>query len=256
MSPLLITIIGVSFIFMMTVLGGAMVFLFKKDLSPNFNSLFYGFAAGLMVAASIWSLILPSIEQSSYLGWASFVPAALGVVFGATFLVLMDKFIPKIIDRSGRSKRFGKTEKMFLAVFLHNIPEGLAVGLAFGNAFVAGELSAFYAALWFALGIGLQNFPEGSAISLPMRDKSNKKAFLYSVASGVIEPIMAIVGVLLTQVMAGIIPWLLAFSAGAMIFVVAEELVPEAKLSSSSNIGTWGFILGFVIMMTLDVALG
>ena len=256
MSSLLITIIGISFIFIMTVLGGAMVFLFRKDLSPNFNSLFYGFAAGLMFAASIWSLILPSIEKSVCLGWASFVPAALGVVLGAAFLVLLDKFISKIINRGGQSNRFGKTEKMFLAVFLHNIPEGLAVGLAFGNAFVAGELSAFYSALWFAIGIGLQNFPEGSAISLPMRDKSNKKAFLYSVASGAIEPIMAIVGILLTRVMAGIIPWLLAFSAGAMIFVVAEELVPEAKSSSSSNIGTWGFIIGFVIMMILDVALG
>ena len=258
MSKLVITIIGVSFIFLMTVLGGSLVFLFKKSISGKMNSLFLGFASGLMIAASIWSLILPAIEQSSSYGKLSFLPAALGIILGALFLVLMTKILPFLINKNKKNYKMSKYGKLLLAVTLHNIPEGLAVGLAFGNAFVLGEMSAFYAALWFAIGIGIQNFPEGSAISLPLSQAcgSNKKAFYYSVLSGIVEPLMAVLGILLSTLLSSLLSWLLAFSAGAMLFVVAEEILPESKASHPSNIGAWGLIAGFVIMMILDVALG
>lgn len=260
MSKLLITIVGVSFIFLMTVLGGSMVFLFKKNLSGKLHSLFLGFASGLMIAASIWSLIIPSIEQSKDMGKWSFVPAAVGIIIGALFLVLMTQILPCVLkrDKNGKKKPFSKPSKLFLAVTLHNIPEGLAVGLVFGNAFLLGEISAFYSALWLAIGIGIQNFPEGSAISLPMSQafKSNKKAFFYSVMSGLVEPIMAVLGIFLSSVLSCVMPWLLAFSAGAMLFVVGEELLPDTKECHPSNIGAWGLIIGFVVMMILDIALG
>ena len=168
MSHLAITIIGIGFIFLMTTLGGAVVFFFKKPLSGKANSLFLGFASGLMIAASVWSLILPAIEQSSSWGSLSFLPSSLGIVLGAIFLVLMDKLLPKMFKLKHDGQQ--KSSQLFLAVTLHNIPEGLAVGLAFGNAFVIGETSAFISALWLALGIGLQNFPEGSALSIPLKE--------------------------------------------------------------------------------------
>lgn len=260
MSKLVITIIGISFIFLMTVLGGCVVFLFKKNLSGKFNSLFLGFASGLMIAASIWSLIIPAIEQSTNYGSLKFLPASLGIVLGALFLVLLSQFIPFLLNRKKKDekKELSKPAKLFLAVTLHNIPEGLAVGLAFGNAFLIGEMSAFYSALWFAIGLGIQNFPEGSAVSLPLSQslKSHKKAFLFSVLSGIVEPVMAVIGILLATALSSAMPWLLALSAGAMLFVVAEELLPDTKLSHPSNIGAWGLIIGFVLMMILDVALG
>ena len=240
----------------MTTLGGAVVFFFKKPMGAKLNSLFLGFSSGLMIAAAVWSLILPAIEQSSNWGKLDFLPSSLGIILGAVFLVLMDKILPKIfkLDENGQKK----SSQLFLAVTLHNIPEGLAVGLAFGNAFMVGEMSAFISALWLAIGIGLQNLPEGSALSLPLREKygSRKKAFVFAFLSGVVEPIMAIAGIFLAGVLTPVMPYLLAFSAGSMLFVVAHELVPEAKDASGSYIGSWGFIIGFVVMMILDVALG
>ena len=244
----------------MTVLGGSIVFLFKKNLSGKLNSLFLGFASGLMIAASIWSLIIPAIEQSSSYGSLKFLPASIGIILGALFLVLLSQFLPYLINgrKTNKKQALSKPAKLFLAVTLHNIPEGLAVGLAFGNAFLIGELSAFYSALWLAIGIGIQNFPEGSAVSLPLGQslKSSKKAFCYSLLSGVVEPIMAVVGIFLASILSSVMPWLLALSAGAMLFVVAEELLPDTKASHPSNIGAWGLIAGFVVMMILDVALG
>ncbi len=254
-----ITIIGVSFIFIMTTLGSAIVFLFKKNISDKINSLFLGFASGLMIAASVWSLIIPSIEQAEYLGNLNFLPACIGIILGCLFLVVMDKLIPKILNKDDKKQtKLKKSTKLFLAVTLHNIPEGLAVGLAFGNAFIMAETSAFYSALWLAIGIGIQNFPEGAAISLPMKEElgSRKKAFLYGTISGIVEPIMALIGIWLSTSLSHLMPWFLAFSAGAMLFVVAEELLPDAKSAYPTNIGTWGFIVGFVLMMILDVALG
>lgn len=261
MNKYIITVIGLSFIFLMTSLGGSLVFLFRKNLSGKTNSLFLGFASGLMIASAVWSLLLPAIEQSSNYGDFKFLPAAIGLILGTLFLVLMDKFVPYLLNRKNKSSKFtlNASTKMFLAVTLHNIPEGLAVGLIFGNAFVLGEISAFYSALWLAIGIGIQNFPEGSAVSLSMKTHglSNKKSFIYSVLSGVVEPIMAVLGIFLSTLLSSLMPWLLAFSAGSMLFVVAEELLPEAKSSQpDSNISGWGLILGFAIMMILDVAFG
>lgn len=265
MSRLAITAIGIIFIFLMTTIGSAVVFCFKKGTSSKINSLFLGFASGLMIAASVWSLLLPSIEQSKDLGKFSFIPASCGIILGCLFLVLMDKVIPYFLNRKSKNESalpkkrgLSKSSKLFLAVTLHNIPEGLAVGLAFGNAFIASETSAFYSALWLAIGIGLQNLPEGAAISLPMKEQlhSSKKAFLFGFLSGVVEPIMALIGIWLSTSLAYLMPWFLAFSAGAMLFVVAEELLPDAKNGYPSNIGSLGFIFGFVVMMILDVALG
>ena len=255
----IITIIGVGFVFLMTTLGSAVVFLFKKNVGDKINSLLLGFASGLMIAASIWSLILPSIEGAESLGKWSFVPATVGIIFGALFLILLDKLVQFIIKRKGKNGNgLTKPIKLFIAVTLHNIPEGLAVGLAFGNAIVASQISAFYSALWLAIGIGIQNFPEGAALALPIKDEYNskKKGFLFGVASGAVEPVMAVIGIFLSSALSSIMSWLLAFSAGAMLFVVAEELLPEAKFKSGSSVSTLGFILGFVLMMILDVALG
>lgn len=240
----------------MTSLGGAVVFFFKKPMSSKVNSLFLGFSSGLMIAAAVWSLILPAIEQSTSLGRLKFIPCAVGIILGALFLITMDKVLPKIfkLDSSGQQK----SSQLFLAVTLHNIPEGLAVGLAFGNAFMVGEMSAFISALWLAIGIGLQNLPEGSALSLPLKERygSRKKAFVFAFLSGVVEPIAAVAGIFLAGVLTPVMPYLLAFSAGSMLFVVAHELVPEAKSADNSYIGSWGFIFGFVVMMILDLALG
>ena len=254
MSGVAIAAIGIGFLFLMTTLGGAVVFFFKKPMSPKGNSLFLGFASGLMIAAAVWSLILPALDSSQQLGVLSFLPAAVGIVLGAGFLVFMDKGLPQIF----KLKKHESSGLMFLAVTLHNIPEGLVVGLAFGNAFQIGQSSAFMSALWLAIGIGLQNLPEGSALAIPLKEKykSCKKAFVFAFLSGVVEPIAAFAGVFLACVLTPVMPYLLAFAAGSMIFVVAHELVPEAKDHTGSYIGSWGFILGFVVMMVLDVALG
>ena len=240
----------------MTTLGGAVVLFFKKPMKSKVHSLFLGFSSGLMIAAAVWSLILPAIEQSEESGGLSFLPPAIGIILGAVFLVVMDKVLPKMfkLDSNGQTK----SSQLFLAVTLHNIPEGLAVGLAFGNAYMIGETSAFISALWLAIGIGLQNLPEGSALSIPLKERygSRKKAFLFAFLSGVVEPFAAVAGIFLASVLTPTMPYLLAFSAGSMLFVVAHELVPEAKLTHDSYIGGWGFIIGFVVMMILDVALG
>ena len=255
----LITVIGLSFIFLMTTLGSAVVFLFKKSISDRLNSLFLGFASGLMIAASIWSLIMPALEGASYLGKLNVLPVTAGIILGCLFLVLMDKAIPYFLYKKRKTKprRLSKTSTLFLAVTLHNIPEGLAVGLVFGGAFIAAQTASFYSALWLAIGIGLQNFPEGAAISLPMKEKlgSKWKAFLYGSASGVVEPIMGLIGIWLSTSLSKLMPWFLSFSAGAMLFVVAEELLPDAKNAYPSKISTWGFIAGFILMMILDVVL-
>ncbi len=240
----------------MTTLGAAVVFFFKKEVSAACNSLFFGFASGLMIAASIWSLILPSIEGASSFGKWAFLPSAISIILGGLFLVVIDKILAAINKKKG--PYLSKSSKLFLAVTLHNIPEGLAVGLSFGSAMVIGTQSAVMGALALAVGIGIQNFPEGAAISLPMLQKSHSKfrSFMFGMLSGVVEPIMAVIGFFLSTQLSSLMPWFLAFSAGAMLFVVAEELIPEAKLSAKSSIGSWGFLIGFVLMMVLDVALG
>ncbi len=256
------TILGFSIIFVATTLGAAVVFLFKKDISEKLNTIFLGFAAGIMIAASIWSLLIPSIEGASDLGKFSFVPAAVGFVAGGLFLVLLDKVIPHfhvgIEQDEGPVTSLKKPIKMFLAITIHNIPEGLAVGFAFGTARIIGTEAAMIYALGLAIGIAVQNFPEGAAVSLPLKNAtgSKLKSFLFGMGSGAVEPIAAIIGYFLAAYLIAAQPWLLSFAAGAMMFVVAEDLIPDSKLSEHSHIGTWGVMIGFVVMMVLDVALG
>lgn len=258
MSNITITIIGIVFIFLMTVLGSGIVFIFNRPIKDKIKSLMLGFASGLMIATSVWSLLLPSISQSQNYGALSFLPATIGVILGGLFLALLDIIVPSILSKKKESNPLDKSKKLFLAVTLHNIPEGLAVGLAYGSAFVLGDTSAFMSALWLAIGIGIQNFPEGSAVALSIREVggSSRRGFWYGFFSGVIEPIVAILGIFLATFISTIMPWLLSFSAGAMLFVVVEELMPEIKVADRGKIGSWGFIVGFILMMVLDVALG
>lgn len=259
MENVWITIFAIAFVFTTTVLGAAVVFCFRKEIPPLLHKFLLGFAAGVMIAASVWSLLVPSIAQSSAWGKFSFVPAAVGILVGGAFLVALDKLLPKREQVGAADKK--KARRLFLAVTLHNVPEGLAVGFAFGAASLTGTTAAYLSALGLAIGIGVQNFPEGAAIALPMKTalKSNKKAFLWGAASGTVEPIFAVLGYFLAASIAVLQPWLLSFAAGAMLFVTAEDLLPEAKddrADGATGLGTWGFMLGFVAMMMLDVALG
>ena len=249
-----ITIIGFTFVFLMTVLGAAVVFCFKKEIPQGVHRFLLGLAAGVMIAASVWSLLIPSMQQSSRFGNFSFVPAAVGIVLGGLFLVLLDKYSPRKNTQDQDNK---KAMRLFFAVTLHNIPEGLAVGFAFGAASLVGTTAAYLSALGLAIGIGVQNFPEGAAISLPMKTAmgNNKKAFLWGAASGLVEPIASTLGFFLSASIVVLQPWLLAFAAGAMLFVTVQDLLPDATADKSA-IGTWGFVLGFMAMMILDVALG
>jgi zinc transporter, ZIP family len=256
-----ITILGFTIIFVATTLGSALVFFFKKDIPQKINSLMLGFAAGVMIAASIWSLLIPSINGAE--GYIfSWIPAAVGFIVGGLFLVLLDKITPHIHSgtntEEGPHSSIAKSTKLFLAVTIHNIPEGLAVGFAFGGASVIGTEAAFLSALGLAIGLAIQNLPEGAAVALPMKavTKSNTKSFLFGMGSGAVEPVAAIAGYFLASQLTILQPWFMAFAAGAMIFVVAEDLIPDAKLSEYTHLGTWGVMIGFVVMMVLDVALG
>ena len=240
----LIMVIGISFIFIMTMLGSSVVFLFRNKVSEKVNQLFIGLSSGIMIAASIFSLLLPAIDKAKIYKSFSMLPICVGFILGGLFLVFIDKFIPK----EGKSNK-----KLFLSIMIHNIPEGLAVGVAFGSALLVGTSASYLSALVLSIGIGLQNLPEGAAISLPMKNEyGNNKAFLYGVGSGIVEPIFAILGVILAMQVTYLMPWLLSFAAGSMIFVVIEELLPESR----SKHGTWALMFGFVLMMFLDVMLG
>lgn len=254
--------LGIAFVTVMTIAGAAMVFLFKNALSDKMKPIFLGFAAGVMIAASVWSLLNPAIEEAENLGMTGWVPAATGFLAGGVFLLLVDNLLPHLHVGSdkpeGLKSSFKRTTMLVFAVTLHNIPEGLAVGLAFGFALHHGDPGMIASAFGLAVGMGLQNFPEGAAISLPLRQEGMKpgKAFLFGGLSGIVEPIFAAVGILLAFELAVIMPWFLAFAAGAMIYVVVEELIPEARLGSHSNVGTIAVMIGFALMMVLDVALG
>jgi ZIP family zinc transporter len=254
---------GTGFTFGMTALGSAMVFFFRKRINDGVQRIFLGFAAGVMIAASVWSLLIPAIEEAQAAGGIGWVPAAFGFVLGAAFLMLLDTLLPHLhaeaVAPEGVSSSWKRTTLLVLAVTLHNIPEGMAVGLSFARAAQHGGNADFYAgAFALALGIGIQNFPEGAAISLPLRQEgfSPMKAFLYGSASGVVEPIFGILVVLFAGSIQALMPWLLSFAAGAMLYVVVEELIPAAHLGSHSNSGTLGVLAGFLVMMVLDVALG
>ena len=256
MANVWIILFGISFIFFMTTLGAAVVFFFKNQISSKINAFFLGLASGVMIAASVWSLLLPAIAQAQLaLGRFAFLPAAAGLLLGGGALVLLDKVLPEFSAGGVYDK---KNMRLFLAVTLHNIPEGLAVGFAFGAAASQALPSAYVSALMLAIGIGIQNFPEGAALALPLKTQfnSNPKAFLWASASGVVEPIFATLGYFLASVLQAFQPWFLAFSAGTMVFVAANDLIPDSKgAQADGKCGAWGVLLGFVVMMTLDVAL-
>ena len=255
--------LGTGFTFLMTALGASVVFIFKKEMGKNVQRAFLGFAAGVMMAASVWSLLIPAIEETKSQGGIGWIPAAGGFVLGGLFLYLLDFLMPHLHlgeDKpEGMKSSFRRTTLLIFAVTLHNIPEGMAVGLAFAMAAQhATDQSLYAAAFALALGMGIQNFPEGAAISLPLRKEgmSRVKAFAFGSLSGLVELIFGVGITLFAAQITPLMPWFLSFAAGAMIYVVAEELIPEANAGEHSNLGTIGVMTGFLIMMILDVALG
>ena len=245
-----------------TVLGSACVFFMKKDFGPRVQKALNGFAAGVMVAASIWSLIIPAMEQSEDMGRWSFLPAFVGFWIGILFLLLLDSLIPHLHlnaeKAEGPKSKLRKMTMMVLAVTLHNIPEGMAVGVVYAG-FISGNTTITAGgALALAIGIAIQNFPEGAIISMPLcaEGKSKKKAFLYGALSGAVEPIGAALTILAAEFFIPAMPYLLSFAAGAMVYVVVEELIPEISEGEHSNVGVVLFAVGFTLMMALDVALG
>lgn len=262
MKGLLYASLGTGFTFLMTTLGSALVYLFKKEPDNKTQRVFLGFAAGVMISASFWSLLLPAIEESEKMGVPGWIPSAFGFALGVVFLMMLNLLLPHLhIDQNKPSEKYihkKRTTLLVTAVTLHNIPEGMAVGLAFALAMQEGNMGNLSAAMALALGIGIQNFPEGAAISLPLRKEglSRTRSFLYGSMSGIVEPIFGISVVLLAGTVSSIMPWLLSFAAGAMIYVTVEELIPESQMGEHSNLGTISIMVGFLIMMILDTALG
>lgn len=255
-------VLGLMIPFLGTTLGAGCVFFLKNEINSFVQKVLLGFASGVMVAASVWSLLIPAIEMSEKMGRLSFVPAALGFALGILFLLGMDKLIPHLHLNSekpeGVESNLRKSTMLVLAVTLHNIPEGMAIGVVFASLMTGESQITMAGAFALAIGIAIQNFPEGAIISLPLKSEggSKGKAFLYGMASGIVEPIGAVITILLTGLVVPFLPYLLAFAAGAMIYVVVEELLPEASQGDHTNVATIGFAIGFVVMMILDVALG
>ncbi|WP_059003748.1 ZIP family metal transporter [Bittarella massiliensis (ex Durand et al. 2017)] len=260
-DPVALAALGTGFTFLCTALGAAVVFFVRRELSPKLGLGFLGFASGVMMAASVWSLLIPAIEMAEEQGKTGWIPALGGFVLGGAFLFLLDRLLPHLHlgarEPEGPKSSFKRTTMLVFAVTLHNVPEGMAVGLAFALA-ATGEPGALTAAFALALGMGLQNFPEGAAISLPLHREGlgRGKAFFYGAASGFVEPVAGLIGVLLASTVTGIMPWMLAFAAGAMIYVVVEELIPQSQEGEHGHAGTFGAMAGFALMMVLDVALG
>ena len=260
MNPETIAVLALPFLG--TSLGAALVFFLKGQMNRTLERSLTGFASGVMVAASIWSLIIPAMDQSAHMGKLAFVPAFVGVWAGFLFLLLLDQLIPHLHLNSqcpeGAPCSLGKSTMMVLAVALHNLPEGMAVGVVAAGWLTGNETISFASALALSLGIAMQNLPEGAIISLPLKSNgmNRGRAFGYGVASGIVEPIGAVFTILLASVVAPILPYFLAFAAGAMLYVVVEELIPEMSEGEHSHIGVLCFALGFTLMMVLDVALG
>ncbi|MBP3285169.1 MAG: ZIP family metal transporter [Clostridia bacterium] len=255
-------LLGILIPFFGTLLGSAMVFLMKDKMDKKVEKILLGFAAGVMIAASVWSLIIPSIGMAEEQGVVGWVPASIGFLLGILFLLILDSVIPHVHleseEAEGIKSKLKKTTMMVFAVTLHNIPEGMAVGVTFAGALMGNVGITVAGAFALAVGIAIQNFPEGAIISMPLKSEglSKSRAFLYGTLSGVVEPIGAIVTLLITEAITPILPYFLSFAAGAMMYVVVEELIPESQAGEHSNIGTIGVAIGFVIMMILDVALG
>ena len=258
MQENLYPLIGIPLIFFCTTLGSLFVFFTKQEISSRLNRIFIGFAAGIMLSASFFSLIKPALEyETSYM--PAYLIVALSIILGSLFLWGIDKVVPHLHiyenKEEGMPARLSKTLKMFLAVTIHNIPEGLSVGIAFGVALSQSDNKALLmGALLLAIGIGIQNIPEGAVVSLPIKAETNssKKAFIFGMLSGIVEPIAAIIGLLLGMQIEGIMPWALAFAAGCMIYVVGEEMIPDMTNEGHDHYGVWSFIIGFVVMLILD----
>ena len=247
-----LAIFGICFIFVMTGLGAAIIFLVRSSVSEKYNVFFMSFAGGIMLASSIWSLLIPAINSSENYGKFAFLPACLGFLLGCIFIYLLDLLLEKTEKQKAKNK-FNKNYRMFFVISLHNIPEGLSVGVALGSA-LTGSANILLA-LSLAIGIGIQNVPEGFAVSLPMysQTKSKTKAFLYGVFSGILEPISAVIGLFLSSLFSFLLPWMLAFAGGTMIYTIVNELLPASNSENMKKKGTWGFLFGFLIMMILDV---
>jgi ZIP family zinc transporter len=262
MSDTLIIAVGLLIPLAGTVLGAAMVFFLKGEMKPKIQKALLGFASGVMIAASVWSLLIPAINMTAERGGIIWLPCSVGFLLGIGFLLLLDIIIPHLHMNSGnpegRKSNFGKSLMLVLAVTLHNIPEGMAVGVVFAG-FIANSTTITAAgAFALAIGIAIQNFPEGAIISIPLLGTgiSKRRAFSYGVLSGIVEPIGAILTIILTSLVTPVLPYILSFAAGAMFYVVVEELIPEAQSGTHSNIGTIGAAAGFTLMMILDIALG
>lgn len=260
LSPILAALLGTGFTFLATVIGAALVY-FIKDTNKSLERIFLGFAAGVMIAASVWSLLIPALEMAKEQGQGWFSTVG-GFVIGIVFLLVLDNLLPHFHPgakvQEGLPSSLKRTTLLVLAVTLHNIPEGLAVGLAFGLAASGDQTITMASAIVLAIGMALQNLPEGAAISLPLKQEglSKNKAFLYGALSGAVEPIAGVMGVILAGSIVGMMPWFLSFAAGAMMYVVVEELIPEAQMNEHSHSGTLGVLSGFLLMMILDVSLG
>ena len=259
MPNYLLTIIGISIIFIATTLGSALVFFFKKqEITPKLNRIFLGFAAGVMLSAAVFSLIMPSFNAEKQM-LPNWLIVSLSILIGAVFLWGIDKITPHLHPNTNKEEgiiknHLTKHAKMFLAVTIHNIPEGLSVGIAFGVANALVDQSYFYAALFLAIGIAIQNIVEGAAVSLPFKSEvgSSLKAFWFGTLSGAVEPIAALFGFFLAYKIPSLMPWASSFAAGCMLYVIAEEMIPDLKSDEHDHIGVWSFVVGFVVMMILD----
>ena len=255
-------LMGLLLPFWGTALGAGCVFFLKNQLPPLVQNVLLGFASGVMVAASVWSLLIPAMDRAQALGKLAFFPAAAGLLLGMAFLLAMDRLVPHLHlgseQAEGPRSNLKRRTMLVLAVTLHNIPEGMAVGIVFAGMLSGAEEISLTGAFALSIGIAIQNFPEGAIISLPLKSEgaSRRRAFGYGLLSGAVEPLGALLMILLVAQLAPALPYLLAFAAGAMLYVVVEELIPEASQGAHSNLGTVGFALGFTLMMVLDVALG
>ena len=254
--------VGILIPFLGTSLGSALVFFMREKINEKLMKILLGFAAGVMIAASIWSLLIPAIDQEEISNHIAWLAPSIGFMFGIVFLLLLDTFVPHMHTSSkfeeGVKSNFSRITKLLLAVTLHNIPEGMAVGVVFAGYLSGNSSITLASALALTIGIAIQNFPEGAIISMPLKVEgvSKPKAFVLGVLSGIVEPIGAIITILLTNLVTSLMPYFLSFAAGAMIYVVVEELIPESQTGKHSNLGTIGVSIGFVLMMILDIALG
>ena len=256
-------LIGILIPFLGTSLGAACVYAMKKEMNKMVNKILLGFASGVMMAAAVWSLIIPSIDMSQNMGKLSFIPAAVGVLVGILFLFSLDKIVPHMHINSKKEEgtkkyKLSKTTKLVLSVVIHNIPEGMAIGIVFAAVMNEANAVTLASAIALSIGIAIQNFPEGAAVSIPLRREGNSrlKSFWYGQASGIVEPIAGVIGAAAVLFIRNLLPYALSFAAGAMIFVVVEELIPEAQVGNDTDISSIGVLIGFTIMMILDVALG